>query len=78
MPPEAKIIILKDFDLSKIEETFQYASFERKVSKQKVHKIAQAIIDNKFTDNVLRVVSSDGPVKYVRNEEKFWKEYKKS
>jgi len=64
MPPEAKIIILKDFDLSKIEDTFQYASFERRVSKQKVHKIAQAIIDNKFTDNVLRVVASSGAVKY--------------
>jgi len=64
MPPEAKIIILKDFDLSKIEETFQYADFERRVSKQKVHKIAQAILENKFTDNVLRLVESKGPVKY--------------
>jgi len=64
MPPEAKIIILKDFDLSKIEETFQYADFERRVSKQKVHKIAHAILENKFTDNVLRLVESKGPVKY--------------
>lgn len=64
MPPKAKIIILKDFDLSKIENTFQYASYERRVSKHKVHKIAHAIIENKFTDNVLRVVESPGPVKY--------------
>jgi len=64
MPPEAKIVTLKNFDLSKIEETFAYASFERRVSKQKVHKIAHAIIDNKFTDNVLRLVHSSGPSKY--------------
>ena len=64
MPPEARIIHLKEFDLSKIEETFQYASYERRVSKHKVHKIAHAILENKFTDNVLRVVDSPGPVKY--------------
>lgn len=64
MPPDAKITILKDFDLSKIEETFQYADFERRISKQKVHKIAHAVLDNKFTDNVLRLVPSTGPVKY--------------
>ncbi len=64
MPPEAKIIHLPDFDLKNIEQTFQYASFERRISKQKVHKIADAIIDNKFTDNVLRLVLSTGPVKY--------------
>lgn len=65
MPPEAKIVVLKDFDLSKIEETFQYADFERRVSKQKVHKISHAILENKFTDNVLRLVESKGSVKYV-------------
>ncbi len=64
MPPTAKIILLKDFDLSKIENTFQYATYERRVSKHKVHKIAYAILENKFTDNVLRVVNSSGPVKY--------------
>lgn len=64
MPPEARIINLKEFDLTKVEETFQYASYERRVSKHKVHKIAHAIIENKFTDNVLRVVDSPGPVKY--------------
>jgi len=63
MPPEAKITVLKDFDLTKIEETFQYASFERRISKRKVHLIAQAIMDNKFTDNVLRVVNAS-PSKY--------------
>jgi len=63
MPPEAEISHLKDFDLSKIEETFQYASFERRISKRKVHLIAQAIMDNKFTDNVLRVVAAN-PAKY--------------
>ena len=64
MPPEAKILIEKDFELSKIEETFQYASFERRISKHKVHKIAHAIVENKFTDNVLRIIQSEGPVKY--------------
>jgi len=63
MPPEAKIIHLKSFDLTKIEETFQYASFQRRSSKRKIHLIAQAIMDNKFTDNVFRVVSGN-PSKY--------------
>lgn len=64
MPPEAKIVTLKNFELSRIEETFQYASFERKISTQKVHKIAYAIMENKFTDNVLRLVDSKSAVKY--------------
>ena len=64
MPPEAKIVTLKNFELAGIEETFQYASFERKISTQKVHKIAHAIMDNKFTDNVLRLVESTSAVKY--------------
>ncbi len=57
MPPEAKIVYLANFDLSKIEEYFEYANFERRISKNKVHTIANAMMDNKFTDNVLRVCS---------------------
>ena len=57
MPPEAKVIHLNNFDLSKIEEYFEYADFERRISKNKVHTIANAMMDNKFTDNVLRVCS---------------------
>ncbi len=64
MPPDAKIVELKDFDLTKIEETFVPAVFERRVSKAKLHKIANAIMDNKFTDNVLRVVPSNRGVTY--------------
>jgi len=64
MPPEAKIVTLKNFELAKIEETFQYASFERKISTQKAHKIAHAIMENKFTDNVFRLVESKSAVKY--------------
>jgi len=64
MPPEAKIITLKNFDLANIEETFQYATFERRISTHKVHKIAQAIMENKFTDNVFRLAESKGAVKY--------------
>lgn len=64
MPPEVKIVHLTNFNLSEIEETFQYASFERKISTHKVHRIAHAIMDNKFTDNVLRLVESKGSVKY--------------
>lgn len=64
MPPEAKVVVLNNFDLSKIEEYFEYAKFERRISKRKVHLIAQAIIDNKFTDNVLRVCSSKTNTEY--------------
>ncbi len=59
MPPTAKVIALNNFDLNKIEEYFEYASFERKISKMKVHMIANAMMDNKFTDNVLRVCSGN-------------------
>jgi hypothetical protein len=64
MPPEAKIVNLKNFELAKIEETFQYAPFERKISTHKVHKIAHAIMENKFTDNVFRLVESSTSIKY--------------
>jgi len=59
MPPETKIIILKDFDLSRIEEYFEYAEFERRISKARVHKIAHAILDNKFVDKYIHVVLSE-------------------
>lgn len=49
------MILLNNFDLKKIEDTFEYANFERRISKRKVHMIANAMMDNKFTDNVLRV-----------------------
>lgn len=64
MPPEAKIITLHDFALDKIEEYFQFASFERKISAKKSRSIAHAIIENRFTDNVLRCVPGSGPTKY--------------
>jgi len=64
MPPEAKIITLHDFPLEKIEEYFQFAVFERKVSTKKSHSIAHAIIENRFTDNVLRCVPGSGSAKY--------------
>ncbi len=64
MPPEAQTIQLRDFDLSKIEKFFHFASFERRVSTMKIRMIANAIMDNKFTDNVLRVVPGSGTAKY--------------
>jgi len=64
MPPEAKIINLNNFDLSLIEKTFKPAPFERRISKMKVHKIANAIMGNQFTDNVLRCVNGTGSVQY--------------
>ncbi|MCH7818604.1 MAG: hypothetical protein IIB40_03500 [Candidatus Marinimicrobia bacterium] len=64
MPPEAKIITLHDFSLEKIDEYFQFAVFERKVSTKKSHSIAHAMIENRFTDNVLRGVPGSGSAKY--------------
>ncbi len=64
MPPEAKIVTLQNFELAKIEEFFRYAVFERKVSTNKSHSIAHAIIENRFTDNVLRCVPGSGTAKY--------------
>jgi len=59
MPPESKVVTLNNFDLTKIEDTFEYANFERRISKRKVHTIANAMMDNKFTDNVLRVCAGN-------------------
>jgi len=64
MPPKAKITYLTDFDLKKIEEYFHFAVFERKISKKKSHKIAHAMFENKFVDNVLRVTEYSGGEKY--------------
>ena len=64
MPPEAKIVSLQNFELSKIEDYFQFAVFERKVSSKKSHSIAHAMIENRFTDNVLRCVPGSGSAKY--------------
>ncbi len=64
MPPESKVVILNNFDLKKIEDTFEYANFERRISKRKVHMIANAMMDNKFTDNVLRVCSGNKSADY--------------
>ena len=64
MPPEAEIINLLDFKLADIEKTFTPAKFERKVSVQKITKIANAIIDNKFVDNVFRVVKGSTNAQY--------------
>ena len=64
MPPEAKVVHLNNFDLSKIEEYFEYANFERRISKNKVHTIANAMMANKFTDNVLRVCSGNKSAEY--------------
>ena len=64
MPPKAEIIYLNDFNLDHIEKTFKPAKFERKVTSNKIRKIANAIMDNKFVDNVFRVVNSSSDVKY--------------
>lgn len=64
MPPEAEIINLSNFKLKDIEKTFSPAKFERKVSTQKITKIANAIMENKFVDNVFRVVNGTGNTKY--------------
>ena len=64
MPPKAEIIYLNDFDLTKIEKTFRPAKFERKVSSNKTRRIANAVMENKFVDNVFRVVAGSGSAKY--------------
>ncbi len=64
MPPQAKIIILKKFPLSKLEETFQYTDFARRISKQKTHKIAHSMMDNKFVDKFIHVFPAKGDIKY--------------
>ena len=65
MPPEAKIVIFKDFDLKKIEETFQSAPFVRRISKMKTRIVANAIRQNKFVDNFISVYpTKEGSTKY--------------
>lgn len=64
MPPKAEIVYLNDFNLKLLEKTFTPAKFERRVSSTKIRRIAQAIIDSKFIDNVVRVVNGSSSVKY--------------
>ena len=64
MPPEADIKFLKNFSLDKIEKTFQPAQFERRMSTTKFHRMADAIMENKFVDNVIRVVDGTGKIGY--------------
>jgi len=64
MPPKAEIVYLNDFKLEDLEKTFAPALFERKISPTKIGRIANAIMDNKFVDNTLRVVSGTEKVKY--------------
>ncbi len=64
MPPKAEISYLTDFDLTKLEKTFKPAKFERKISTTKIRRIANAIMENKFVDNVFRVVAGSGSTKY--------------
>jgi len=64
MPPSAEITHLTDFNLNDLEKTFTPAKFERKLSSIKITRIANAIMDNKFVDNVFRVVKGTGRVKF--------------
>jgi len=64
MPPEAEIKFLKNFSLDKIEKSFQPAQFERRMSTTKFHRMADAIMENKFVDNVIRVVDGTGKIDY--------------
>ncbi len=54
-PPDMEIIALKDYDLHHIERDFELAAFERKVSYDHVADILEAILNNKFYDNIIRV-----------------------
>lgn len=64
MPPEAEIKYLKDFKLDKIEKTFQPAQFERRIGTTKFHRMADAMMENKFVDNVIRVTDGTGGIDY--------------
>lgn len=63
-PPKPKNHNLDSFPLSELEQTFSYASYERRISKNKVKQICQAIIQNNFYDNVIRASQEDGKRQY--------------
>jgi len=64
MPPEAEIKYLKNFHLDKLEQTFQPAHFERRIGTTKFHRMADAIMENKFVDNVIRVTDGGAKIAY--------------
>ena len=47
------LIELDNFDLSKISETFVYASFERKINNSSVNKILESIISGKMHNHTI-------------------------
>jgi len=52
---KTEIKVLMDFELCKIKETFHIPEFERRLGSMHVRKIVEAIKNNRFYDNVIRV-----------------------
>jgi hypothetical protein len=49
---------MEQFDLSKISIFFHVADFERKTSNIHINRIVNAILENKFFDNIVRVIKN--------------------
>jgi len=54
--PKTEIIQFNNFDLSKLKQTFVIPNFERQLRGIHVRKIVEAIKDNRFYDNIIRVI----------------------
>lgn len=57
---DIQILDLKHFDLKDLEDTFDIADFERRVNKSQVRKIADAIMEKHFYDNLITVIRASG------------------
>jgi len=53
--PQYVLKVLKNFPLSKLEETFQIAEFERPIQSRHINKIVEAMAANEFFYNILAV-----------------------
>lgn len=63
--PKYKILNLKNFPLNQIPTYFKIADFERKKTATHISKIIRSIKENKFYDNVIRVIKKAGLVYVV-------------
>ena len=62
IPPQYILKVLKNFPLSKLEETFQIAEFERPIQLRHINKIVEAMAANEFFYNILAVTEKRNDV----------------
>lgn len=67
---DVKFRTLKDFDLSKIEETFKIPSYQRKKVPMHIRRIKEAIIGKYFYDNLISIAAGEPPYEVIDGQQR--------